>query len=83
MKLSTMLILAGLLLTIGAAAYAQGNPSGGKFVHRGWLGRLTYTAPVGVNQPEQDSLSGSNDAYSREQALQPESSASPTTKSDR
>ena len=82
MRVPAIFVLAGLLLLVGAAAYAQSNPFGAKFVHRGWLGRPTYTAPVGAHEPEQHNLSGSDDTYGAEQALQPES-AYPPTKSDR
>jgi hypothetical protein len=83
MKLPAMLILAGLLLTIGAAAFGQGNASSGKFAHRGWLGRPTYTGFVDPIHPKQNSRRGSGDADGTEQALEPESSVSPTLKSDR
>ena len=72
MKSPIMLILAGLLLTIGAAAYAQGNPSGSKFVHRGWMGRPTYA--LGAARPEQNGLRDGREPDSKEQALQQEGS---------
>jgi hypothetical protein len=61
MKLPAMLILAGLLLTIGAAAHG-GNSSSGKFAHRGWLGRPTHTDFVDTIHTKQNSLRDSGDA---------------------
>jgi hypothetical protein len=54
-RLPAMLILAGLLLSIGAAAYAQSTPSSSNVLRRGWLG-----APASKGAPQSIGLGNRN-----------------------
>jgi hypothetical protein len=74
MKLPWIMVLAGLLLTISAAVYAQANQSSYNIRHRGWLGRPTSMGMGVMGQPKRDGL-GIEDLRDTEQALEPDSSA--------
>jgi hypothetical protein len=77
-RLPAMLMLAGLLLSIGAAAFAQGTLSSSNVLRRGWLGApaskgTPHAIRIRVPEPASGIGDGARDGDDREtnQAMQP------------